>query len=130
MIEKFLKTNEEWEKILNPLQYKIMVEKGTEPPFDNEYDKFDEKGTYHCAACNLPLFKSEAKYDSGTGWPSFSEPIDEENVIRKPISDYAEVLCARCELHLGHVFPDGPKPTRERFCMNSAVLKFYPEENE
>ena len=129
MIEKFLKTNEEWKKILTPLQYKIMVKKGTEPPFDNEYDKFSKKGTYYCAACELPLFRSETKYDSGTGWPSFSQPISEENIIRISVSDYAEVLCARCELHLGHVFGDGPKPAGERFCMNSAVFKFCPNNN-
>jgi peptide-methionine (R)-S-oxide reductase len=128
MIEKLIKTKEEWKNILNPLQYHIMVEGGTEPPFDNEYDKFDEKGEYHCAACDLPLFTSDAKYDSGTGWPSFYGAISQENIIRVPISDYAEALCARCELHLGHVFSDGPKPTGERFCMNSVVLKFYPKE--
>ena len=127
MIEKLIKTKEEWKKILTPLQYEIMVQAGTEPPFDNEYDKFEGRGIYHCAACDLPLFRSEDKYDSGTGWPSFSKPVSEENVIRIPVSDYAEVLCARCELHLGHVFNDGPQPTGERFCMNSAVFKFYPE---
>jgi peptide-methionine (R)-S-oxide reductase len=128
MIQKLIKTKEEWKKILSPLQYKVMVESGTEPLFDNEYDKFTGKGIYHCAACDLPLFKSSAKYDSGTGWPSFSEPINVKNVILVPVSDYFEVRCARCELHLGHLFNDGPKPAGNRYCMNSVDFKFYPGE--
>jgi len=127
MIQKDIRTKEEWKKAMTPLQYHVMVEKGTEPPFDNEYDKFNEKGIYHCSACGLPLFTSDAKYDSKTGWPSFYAPIDEENIIKIPISDYFEALCARCELHLGHIFPDGPAPTGNRFCMNSVCLKFVAE---
>ena len=127
MIQKDIRTKEEWKKVLSPLQYQVMVEKGTEPAFENAYDKLAEKGIYYCAACGLPLFRSEAKYDSQTGWPSFFAPISQENVIKVPIRDYAEVLCARCELHLGHIFGDGPKPTGNRFCLNSVALKFVKE---
>jgi peptide-methionine (R)-S-oxide reductase len=126
MIKKDIKKPKEWKKVMTPLQFHVMVEKGTEPPFDNEYDKFYGNGIYHCSACDLPLFRSEDKYDSGTGWPSFTKPIEEENVIHVPLGDYSEVLCARCELHLGHVFMDGPDPTENRYCMNSVCLKFIP----
>jgi peptide-methionine (R)-S-oxide reductase len=127
MIQKLIKAKEEWKRKLNPLQYEVMVKGGTEPPFDNMYNNFYEKGTYHCVACDLPLFKSSAKFDSGTGWPSFSEPINTENVILIPVGDYFEVRCARCGLHLGHLFSDGPKPNGNRYCMNSVDFKFYPE---
>ncbi len=127
MIQKLLKTKEEWKKFLTPFQYRVMVEKGTEPAFDNLYNDYHEKGVYHCSACDLPLFRSESKYDSGTGWPSFFEPIDEENVILVPLDGHSEVLCARCELHLGHLFLDGPPPSGRRYCMNSVALIFYPE---
>jgi peptide-methionine (R)-S-oxide reductase len=128
MANKLIKTNEEWKKILTPLQFHILREKGTEMAFSDPDLKIDEIGAYFCIACDNKLFSSEAKYDSGTGWPSFSEPISNNSLIIKPYpgegEDGAEVLCGRCEGHLGHVFLDGPEPAGKRFCMNGAVLKF------
>jgi peptide-methionine (R)-S-oxide reductase len=128
MSETVNKTNEEWKKQLTPEQYHILREKGTERAFSGKYDNFYEHGIYSCAACELDLFRSEDKYDSGTGWPSFTAPIAPENIITKPdnslFSHRTEVLCRRCGGHLGHVFDDGPKPTGLRYCMNSAALQF------
>ncbi|MBI4708910.1 MAG: peptide-methionine (R)-S-oxide reductase MsrB [Candidatus Portnoybacteria bacterium] len=133
MIEKLTKTNEEWKKLLSPLQYHILREKGTEPAFANVFLENEEPGFYHCVACDNKLFSSDDKYNSGTGWPSFSKPITEKAVIIAPYpgqgTDGAEVLCARCEGHLGHAFLDGPEPTGQRFCMNTAVLKFNKRSN-
>lgn len=130
--ETINKTNEEWKKQLTPEQYHILREKGTERAFSGKYDNFYEHGIYRCAACELDLFRSEDKYDSGTGWPSFTAPIAPENIITKHdntlFSQRTEVLCSRCGGHLGHVFDDGPKPTGLRYCMNSAALHFVATE--
>ena len=124
---KVVKTEAEWRTSLDPEQYRILREKGTEAPFSGEYDHVFEPGTYHCAGCGAELFSSDAKYDSGCGWPAFSAPasteaIDEETDTTRGMVR-TEVMCAACGGHLGHVFPDGPHPTGVRYCINSASLK-------
>ena len=122
------KTDAEWKAELEPLTYHVMREHGTEPPFKNEYNRHKAKGIYFCRACGAALFSSESKFESGSGWPSFSAPIAESSVGRE--MDYrmgmvrVSIFCRRCGGHIGHVFPDGPRPTGERHCTNSAALKF------
>lgn len=127
-IKKVSKTDEEWKEILTPEQYSVTREKGTERPFSSPLNDIHEHGTFKCVACGLPLFSSEAKFDSGTGWPSFYEPIAKENVREEVDKSLwmtrTEALCASCDAHLGHVFDDGPKPTGLRYCINGVVLKF------
>jgi peptide-methionine (R)-S-oxide reductase len=130
-MDKIRKSEEEWRKELTPEQYRILREKGTEPAFTGEYNAEKREGTYRCAACGEPLFSSAAKYDSGSGWPSFYATIEDEKVETEEDRSHGmrrtEIMCARCNSHLGHVFPDGPRPTGVRFCVNSASLRLDPE---
>jgi peptide-methionine (R)-S-oxide reductase len=121
------KADDEWRKLLSPQQFYVLRQHGTERAFSSPLDKNTAPGTYHCAGCDLPLFVSDTKYDSGTGWPSFWKPIDNavgETIDNSLFMTRTEVHCRRCGGHLGHVFPDGPKPTGLRYCMNGVAMKF------
>ncbi len=131
-MEKVKKTDEEWRQQLTPEQYHVARQKGTEPAFTGKYWDNHEDGTYRCACCGAELFDSKTKFESGTGWPSFSAPVDGNSVRTETDTSHGmrrvEALCAQCDAHLGHVFPDGPQPTGSRFCMNSASLDFKKKE--
>ncbi len=130
MIEKIIRTDEEWREILSPIQFQIMRQHGTERAGSGPYSDSNDPGTYVCAACGLPLYGADTKYESGSGWPSFWRPIAPHVVEEKEDLSFGmrrvEILCARCGSHLGHVFPDGPPPTGLRYCMNGHALRHVP----
>ena len=133
-MDKITKTDREWQNLLSPEAYAVARQHGTEPAFSGEYASFKGDGIYTCICCDTPLFDSINKYDSGSGWPSYDQPITPEAVVENRDVSHGmvrvEVLCAKCDAHLGHVFPDGPKTTGLRYCINSVCLNFKPRNKE
>ena len=134
MAFKINRSDDEWRQLLSPEQFEVTRKKGTEPPFSGKYHDCKDKGVYRCVCCGNELFSSDAKYDSGTGWPSFVTPISERSITTAQDTSHGmtrtEVLCSRCGAHLGHVFEDGPPPTGLRYCMNSLALDLAPDRGD